>query len=239
MFYIELKRSIHNKTILYLMTVTVLAHIMGWVLPWGLEGIDNISYEYYMFSTYTVFTQFGFLLFGFVTAYFYNKDYRDKNTIFFNAFGMNAYKYYFIKVTVLMLEEFICLLICSIGSLVVFHSNKFFVFGLLFFSAITLQYFMIVGAISLICKNMLLALGISISYWIISIVLISFGGFFKYLAVFDASNSLYSYVEQFLGGKGQIPTTCIEDIAVEFIILILSIIVICTCCRNSWIKKGV
>ena len=69
-------------------------------------------------------------------------------------------------------------------------------FSLLMFSLIVLQYILIVGTISLIFSNLLISLGVSLVYWILSIILVAVGGFFKLVAIFDASNSLYVLVEK-------------------------------------------
>ncbi|MHC3943602.1 ABC transporter permease, partial [Streptococcus thermophilus] len=82
--------------------------------------------------------------------------------------------------------------------------NSFhFMFSLLMFSLIVLQYILIVGTISLIFSNLLISLGVSLVYWILSIILVAVGGFFKLVAIFDASNSLYVLVEKIFS-KGEI-----------------------------------
>lgn len=239
MFYLEFKRSIHNKTIMYLMTVTAAAFVMGWALPFSLEHITAIKYEYYMFSTYTVFTQFGFLLFGFVTSYFFNKDYKDRNTIFYTSFKINTLKYYLIKITILFLEEIICIAAGLIIVGVLFGSFKYFLPCLLLYTVVVLQYFIVVGAISLVFRSLLVSLGISIIYWISSIIIVSFGGICKYFAVFDASNSLYSHVERYFSQGESVPVAVFTDPAIGFGLLIIVVLIIILCTSKKWIIKGI
>lgn len=238
MFYLEFKRSIHNKTIIYLMTVTVVAFVMGWGLPFSLEHITAIEDNYYMFSTYTVFTQFGFLLFGFVTSYFFNKDYKDKNTIFYSCFKINVLKYYMIKISILFIEEIICIAggLLIVG--VLFDSFEYFLPCFLLYTAVVFQYFIVVGAISLIFKSLLISLGASIIYWISSIVIVSFGGICKYFAVFDASNSLYNHVEKYFSQGISVPAVEFTDPVIGFGFLLIAALIIIFGTSKKWIKKG-
>ncbi len=238
MIYLEFKRSIHNKTMIYLITVTTAAFVMGWALPFSLEHITAIRYDYYMFSTYTVFTQFGFLLFGFVTSYFFNKDYKDRNTIFYSYFKINIFKYYLMKVTVLFIEEIICIAggLLIIGAL--FGSFQYFLPCLLLYTVVVFQYFIVVGAISLIFKSLLMSLGISIVYWIGSIVIVSFGGVCKYFAVFDASNSLYGHVEKYFSQGISVPAAEFADPAIGFGLFIIAALILLSGTSKKWILKG-
>lgn len=238
MFYLEFKKSIHNRTIIYLMTVTAVAFVMGWALPFSLEHITDIEYDYYMFSTYTVFTQFGFLLFGFVTAYFFNKDYKDKNTIFYSSFKITVLKYYMIKISILFIEEIICIVVGLLAVGVLFKSFEYFLFCFLLYTAVVFQYFIVVGAISLIFKSLLISLGASIIYWIGSIVIVSFGGICKCFATFDASNTLYNHVEKYFSQGISVPVVefTVPVIGFGFLFIIALIIILCT--SKNWIKKG-
>lgn len=239
MFYLEWKRSIHNKTFFYLMMVTIVAFIMGWALPFGLEHIVAIEFEYYLFSTYTVFTQFGYLLFGFVTAYFFNKDYKDRNMIFYKNFEVGILKYYCMKITVLLIEEMACIGLALLIVGILFKNFEYYIFCFCLYSAVVLQYFLIVGVVSLIFKSLLMELGISIIYWISSIILISFGGIGKYFAAFDASNSLYSHVENYFSQGITIPTMEFINPMMEYIILIFIVVLVVCSLAKEWIRKGI
>lgn len=47
-----------------LIAIIVAIFAMGWILPIGIDKVTRLSYREYLFSTYTVFTQFGFLMFS-------------------------------------------------------------------------------------------------------------------------------------------------------------------------------
>ncbi len=52
--------------------------LLGYFLPIGIDKVKSLSYSQFFFSSYTVATQLGFLLFSFVIAYFINKEYSNK-----------------------------------------------------------------------------------------------------------------------------------------------------------------
>ncbi len=238
MFYLEFKRSIHNKTLIYLITVTAVAFMMGWVLPFSLEHIVYVNFNYYMFSTYTVFTQFGFLLFGFVTAFYFNKDYKDKNTLFYMCFKVSVLRYFIVKVLILLIEESFCIVSGLIIVGIVFNSFEYFFTTFLLYTLIVLQYFVIVGTISIIFGNILSSLGVSIAYWIGSIIVVSLGGICKYAAVFDASNSFYGYVENYFSRKMPFPVNELKTLLIGIGTMIIVAFAIVQASSKSWVKRG-
>ena len=239
MLLMELKRSVHNKSLLFLIMVTVVAFTMGWALPAGLENLDKISYNYYCFSTYTVFTQFGFLLFSFVTAYDFNKVYRNKNTLFYKSFNISSLKFYYLKLGILFFEEILSIAICLFAVSLIFHSFNLYFKCLIIFSIVVFQYFMVVGLFSLLYSNMLVSLGLSITYWLLTVIMITFGDGWKALAVFDSSNDLYVYMEAFFLQKiKNIPSNFLVDILREFLILFLLSLAASYTIRKKWVKKG-
>lgn len=64
-----------------LIAIIVAIFAMGWILPIGIDKVTRLSYREYLFSTYTVFTQFGFLMFSFLVSFFINKVLRKNNFI--------------------------------------------------------------------------------------------------------------------------------------------------------------
>ena len=56
---LELKKTISNKIMIILIAIIVAIFAMGWILPIGIDKVTRLSYREYLFSTYTVFTQFA------------------------------------------------------------------------------------------------------------------------------------------------------------------------------------
>lgn len=240
MLLIEFKKSIHNKMAAYILAITGVAFLLGWVLPVGIDQVESLTYADYIFSTYTVFTQFGFLLFSFGTAYFFNKEYHDKTIIFYQCFKFNSLKLYLSKLFVVLVEEIISLLVYLVIISTLFKSTEFYFDFLLLFTGVVFQYFMITGIISMLFENMLISIGISILYWLVSVIFVTFGGIWKNFAVFDASNDLYVQINRYLVNDiSVIPMENIRTILVELIALFCITILIASLINSRWKKIGV
>ncbi len=240
MFKLELRKSVRNRTLFYIIATVMLSYVLGYILPVGIDKVSSLGLGDFYFSTYTVFTQFGFLIFGFVVVYFFNKDYSEK-TILWNYFsGYQLVQYFYSKFFVLFIEFVISILFANIiVCLTLGFSIFYFLLSTIAFSIIVLQYLLIVGTISVIFSNMLVSIGISLAYWIISIILVAVGGIFKYVAIFDASNSLYTKVTDVMV-KGNI-----QDFSPFYVILpyimvlfIINYVYIKNFTRR-WLKNGV
>ena len=90
---LELK-TISNKIMIILIAIIVAIFAMGWILPIGIDKVTRLSYREYLFSTYTVFTQFGFLMFSFLVSFFINKEYSGKTILFYRMMNTNSLTFY-------------------------------------------------------------------------------------------------------------------------------------------------
>lgn len=103
-----------------------------------------------------------------------------------------------------------------------------------------MQYILIVGTISLISPNVLVSIGISIIYWIGSIILVSINkNIFGVIAPFEASNSMYMSIEKILKNKMNIITLHDVWITFSFFIIVLIInFIILILAKKRWLKLG-
>ena len=170
---LEFKKSISNKILLTLGILFIFLFLLGYFLPVGIDKAKHLSYSQYFFSAYTVATEFGFLLFSFIFAYFINKEYSNKNTLFYKLIGENIFSFFYKKALVLFVECFIFIFLGITIISLVFSNFSHYLLLLILFSLVILQYILIVGTISLISPNVLVSIGISIIYWIGSIILVA------------------------------------------------------------------
>ncbi|YAR63540.1 hypothetical protein ACUIAK_13270 [Bacillus cytotoxicus] len=157
--------------------VIISIFLLGWILPVGIDKVSSISYKEYLFSTYTVFTQFGFLMFAFFVAFFVTREYVNKTILFYKFLSYDSLKFYLNKVFVLITESVCFITLCLIIVSIVFQDFSMFFQMLYLFSCVAIQYILIVSFISLLVPNVLIAIGISLFYWILSVILVSVGGF--------------------------------------------------------------
>ena len=237
---LEFKKSISNKILLTLGILFIFLFLLGYFLPVGIDKAKHLSYSQYFFSAYTVATEFGFLLFSFIIAYFINKEYSNKNTLFYKLIGENIFSFFYKKALVLFVECFIFIFLGITIISLVFSNFSHYLLLLILFSLVILQYILIVGTISLISPNVLVSIGISIIYWIGSIILVAINkNVFGVIAPFEASNSMYMSVEKILNNKmNMINSHDVWTIILFFFIIFIVNFIILISSKNRWLKLG-
>ncbi|MCZ2499355.1 peptide ABC transporter permease [Xylophilus sp. Kf1] len=237
---LEFKKSISNKILLTLGILFIFLFLLGYFLPVGIDKAKHLSYSQYFFSAYTVATEFGFLLFSFIIAYFINKEYSNKNTLFYKLIGENIFSFFYKKVLVLFVECFIFIFLGITIISLVFSNFSHYLLLLILFSLVILQYILIVGTISLISPNVLISIGISIIYWIGSIILVAINkNVFGVIAPFEASNSMYMSIEKILNNKmNMINSHDVWTIILFFFIIFIVNFIILISSKNRWLKLG-
>ncbi|MDT3958873.1 peptide ABC transporter permease [Staphylococcus kloosii] len=237
---IEFKKTLSNYIILIVGILFSFLFLLGYFLPVGIDKVKHLTYEEYFFSAYTVATEFGFLLFSFVIAYFINKEYANKNILFYKLIGENIFSFFYKKIAVLFIESLFFIFIAITVISIIFSNFSQYHILLILFSLVILQYILIVGTISVVSPNVLISIGISIVYWIGTIILVAVDkSKFGILAPFEASNTLYGSVEKLL--KGDIlflSTKDIVSICIYFLIIFILNCLILILCRKRWLKLG-
>ena len=237
---LEFKKSISNKILLTLGILFIFLFLLGYFLPVGIDKAKHLSYSQYFFSVYTVATEFGFLLFSFIIAYFINKEYSNKNTLFYKLIGENIFSFFYKKALVLFVECFIFIFLGITIISLVFSNFSHYLLLLILFSLVILQYILIVGTISLISPNVLVSIGISIIYWIGSIILVAINkNVFGVIAPFEASNSMYMSIEKILNNKmNMINSHDVWTIILFFFIIFIVNFIILISSKSRWLKLG-
>jgi putative peptide transport system permease protein len=177
----------------------LLLFLLGYFLPVGIDKVSDVTYDMFFFSSYTVATEFGFMLFSFVVAFFINREYSNKNILFYKLIGENIYSFFYKKIAVLFIE---CFAFIALGILIIsliYHNFSHFTLLLFLFSAVILQYILIIGTISMLCPSILISIGVSIIYWITSVILVAVSTkVFGFIAPFEAGNTMYSRIDRVL-----------------------------------------
>lgn len=237
---LEFKKSIANKIVLILGVLFTFLFLLGYFLPVGIDKVKSLNYGQYFFSAYTVATEFGFLLFSFIIAYFINKEYSNKNILFYKLIGDNVFSFFYKKVAILFVE---CLIFIIAGITIIsliFSDFSHYILLIILFSLVVLQYILIVGTISILSPNILISIGFSIIYWIGSIILVAVNkNIFGILAPFEASNSLYQSIENVLNNKIKfINSHDIMTIVLFFLLIFIVNFIILIIAKKRWLKLG-
>ncbi|MDR1605788.1 MAG: hypothetical protein LBS41_01610 [Streptococcaceae bacterium] len=238
MFRIEMKKIAKSTTLSYFALITTVVFVLGWALPVGLDHVSNLSIGAYLYSTYTVVTQFGFLLYGFGIVNFFNKDYAEKTIMFYHFQKIPSIRYFVTKIAILdcslLLLNFLALSVTAL----IFHDFSLLLgmSGLL--TIVFVQYSIVVGIFALLFSNMLSAIGSAIAFWLISVICVTTIFPLNKIAYFDASNQFYIKVEQWLNGNGSVANNFPQIIVFIGILLIIGLIV-AKLNQNQWLKNGV
>jgi len=237
---IEFMKSLFNKVFLFLALIFVLSFLIGWYLPIGIEKVEKLDYRDYLFSTYTVFTQFGFLMFSFIIAFFVNKEYSNKTILFYRLLNYNSVKFFLNKIYVLIVESVLLVMIMLTIVSVVYQNFSLFPLMMFLLTTVVAQYIIIIGLISFLSRNILLSIGLSIAYWILTCVLVSNSSSLSFLAIFDASNKLYAHVDHVFKTGNDFISSSNSLLIISYIgCLLLLSIVISTLTNRRWLKLGI
>ena len=237
---LEFRKSLSNKIILILGILFCFLFLLGYFLPIGIDKVKHLSYSEYFFSAYTVATEFGFLLFSFVISYFINKEYSNKNILFYKLIDENIFSFFYKKVAIFFIECFLFIVLGLTLISILFSNFSHYFLLLILFSLVILQYILIIGTISIVSPNVLISIGLSIVYWIGSIILVAINkNRFGLIAPFEASNSMYMSIEDILNNKiALIPSHDILTILLFFILLFIINFVILLLSKKRWLKLG-
>lgn len=232
---LEFKRSLYNKTAFFIFLVHFICFGLGIILPIGMDHIKELTNIDFLFSLYTVYTQFGVMFFCFIGAYILNLDYHNHYTVFYNKFNINLVKNIFNKIVVFFTESIISIVILMLIMGIYFHNFKFMLLFIGLILLILYQDFVFITIVNLFTNNLLILIGISFFCWLFSVALVSLGGIFKYVNVFDASNTNYSLVNDLLLGKYQhLPTIFCQNIIIELLWLTIIFIIVIFIRRKYW-----
>ncbi|HCV8137020.1 TPA: peptide ABC transporter permease [Staphylococcus aureus] len=208
---LEFKKSISNKIIYTLGVLFIFLFLLGYFLPIGIDKVKSLSYSQFFFSSYTVATQLGFLLFSFVIAYFINKEYSNKNILFYKLIGDNIFTFFYKKVAVLFFECLVFIILSITIISIIYSDFSHYLLLIILFSLVILQYILVA-----INKNI-----------------------FGIVAPFEASNTMYRAVEKILNNESTFicPTEIINTVSFFVLLFIVNTIVLLLS-RKRWLKIG-
>lgn len=238
---IELKRSIRNNFYIYFSLVNILNIILGYILLVTIDGVENPSFELMIESVYTVYTQFGILIFSVFIIMQYYVDYKEKTICFYRTLGYSASRYWLSKIGMIIIatvsgSAIVSLIICiAYTRLVELHIVFFKI------ESVMIYYVLISSILGFIFDNFLTAFFVNIFLWISGIVLSSTSPFMKYFAYYDASNSNFKkFISCIKGGyeKKELLYNIVEGYLYNIIIFILCLLIVC-CFSRRWIKNGI
>ena len=237
----ELKRGLRSKFIILFVLTNALCVLLGLILLVTIDKVEVIIFHNLFESVYTVFTQFGSLLFSAIIITQFYIDYKEKNVYFYSKLGLSPLKYYISKVLMIVVISIfstglVSFLVCIRGA-----SLMEFMVVFLKIECVMIYYILVVSAISFVIPNFLVAFFVNFALWIIGIITSSIGSVFEYCAFFDASNNDYKVLMEFIDDKVSIDSFALQiasDYAFIFVVFIICMCVVCLF-RKRWYINGI
>lgn len=234
----EINRSINNRSYLFCITTVVLSFILGYILLVSIDNVDTVTLKQLFFSTYTVFTQFGPMLFPIVIIYSISSDYKEKNILFYRVLGIGAKQYYLRKLGTILLW-FSCAIAFVIVVVCIMYSDfsQFWIM-LMYYENSIVYIILIASLLAFIFKDMLASFCMNLLLWISSVVLLTVLPKLYYIAYFDASNIMYKNLQKYLESSNikylAIGQSCLYNLTLFGIVFGL----VCVFSKR-WTKNGI
>lgn len=90
----EIKKNIRNKYWVFCIITVGICFFLGYFLLASLDKITHPSVQELYNSIYTVYTEFGMLIFPVLILQTFSSDYKNKNILFYKLLGYNWLRYF-------------------------------------------------------------------------------------------------------------------------------------------------
>ncbi|HGA3814114.1 TPA: hypothetical protein ACGWSB_002075 [Streptococcus agalactiae] len=235
----EIKRSVRNNFFLFYLGIGLLFILLGYILLITIDKVSNVTFSDLSLSVYTVFSQFGPMIYTALIITLISSDYKDKNIVFYKETGNNSVKYFLKKVGIVLLISIITSFLVSSIICILYNELEMLLPYFLKLEAVLLSFGILNLIIIFIFKKFTKSFFINLFLWIIGIVLAGTSDKLSFLAHFDASMKNYEIFEKIVDKKILNPYTLVlEDYLFVFIILVISVI-ISYIFRKRWWKNGI
>ncbi|MDD7306031.1 MAG: hypothetical protein PUG67_05530 [Peptoniphilaceae bacterium] len=235
----EIKRAFRNKFFLFYFGVGLLFILLGYILLITIDKVTNITYSDISLSVYTVFSQFGPMIYTALTITLISSDYKDKNIVFYREMGNNSVKYFLKKVGIIFIISFITSIFVACIISLFYKELSMLLPYFLKLEAVLLSFGIINLIVVFIFKDFTKSFFINLFLWIGGIVLAGTNKKLSFLAYFDASMKNYNTFEQIIDKKILNPYALVANDYL-FVIIILAISLIFSYIfMKRWWKNGI
>lgn len=234
----ELRKNIKNCYFLYYMLTVAICFILGYVLLVSLDKISHPTQGELYVSIYTVFTQFGMLIFSVLIIQTFAADYKGKNILFYKLMGYNWFRFFLGKVGVLLLW----LSIATLGGIFLisglYRDFSYTLPTMFYFESVLIYEVLLASMWGFLFKNIIGAYVSNFAFWLIAMIVSIANSKLSFLARYDASNPVFLRFNQYYNTHKSdyldIAGNCVYSIALLGIVLLILYIF-----RKRWEKNGI
>lgn len=237
---IEIRRLLNSKYMFIILGLVSLCYVLGYILLVTIDHVTVNTIEQLFESTYTVFTQFGMLIFSPLVISLFSNDYKEKNILFYQSAGWSAAKYYICKLAVLLAGFTTAIIAVTVVVAAIFRNFSILHVMLSYYWFTTVCFIIEISLWAFLFKNFIIAFFVNFLLWITLTVVSAIGGVFQYAAYYDASAPLYNNLMLFLDGKPceSVMGLCLRSGIYDLCIFAIVYVLICIF-RKWWKKNGI
>ena len=229
---------VKNKYLLFCSITVCVCFALGYILLASLDKITHPSIEELYNSIFTVYTEFGMLIFPVLTIQLFSNDYKNKNILFYKLLGYGWLKFFLSKAIVslvfLGVPTYLGIVIVSIV-----YQKFVYVGVMLFYFTCVLVYEVFLTCLwGFLLKNMMAGYVVNFVYWPFSLIMSSINSKLFYLAYYDAANRTYKNFMEYLKNQNSSYLSIGEDLvySVGVITVVLAIVFVF---RKRWERNGI
>lgn len=234
----EVKKYLRNKFFLFSVITVGVCFFLGYFLLVSLDKIvyPNIAELYY--SIFTVYTEFGMLIFPVLILYTFSNDYKNKNILFYKLMGYDFVKYFLEKLIInvcsISIPTIFGLLIVGI----IYKDFSYLSIMILYFESVICFQILLECLWGFLFKSMMVGYMVNFVYWLFSIIFASATEKLSFFARYDAANNVYLNLGEYFNTRN----TNILDIQGNVMFTIFEFVIILSfICffRRRWEKNGI
>ncbi len=239
---IELTILKNSKIGLIIIGCCLACLVFAFVLLVGIDGYppSEVSIDILQYSVYTVYTQFGFLLFSVMPIYLITSDYKEKTIVFYKKMKYTAVTYILKKLLSISmffaLGSFLVVVISAIYYMSLDNALLLF----LKMANVTIYYLEISILFAYFLGHFIKAFAGGFFFWISSMIVVTTNphGVSRFFAYYDALLERHESFEVILATRAMGDISVLYELAYNIVIGI-GIVALVAVFRKRWVQYGV
>lgn len=234
----EIRKNIRNKYWAFCIITVGICFFLGYFLLASLDKITHPSVQELYNSIYTVYTEFGMLIFPVLVLQTFSSDYKNKNILFYKLLGYDWLRYFLGK----LLVNFVFISVPTIIGLIVvsaiYMDFCYLAVMIFYFESVICFQILLECLWGFLFRNMMVGYMANFAYWLFSIVFATANPRLSFFARYDAANIVYERLGQYFNSSN----TAYLDIGGNIfytVIVFVVIIGITYLFRKRWEKNGI
>lgn len=234
----EVKKYLRNKFFLFSVITVDVCFFWGYFLLASLDKIVYPSIAELYNSIFTVYTEFGMLIFPVLILYTFSNDYKNKNILFYKLMGYDFMKYFLEKLIInicsISIPTIFGLLIVGI----IYDDFSYLSIMILYFESVICFQILLECLWGFLFKSMMVGYMVNFVYWLFSIIFATATEKLSFFARYDAANNVYLNLGEYFNTHN----TNILDIQGNVMFTIFEFVIILSFIwffRRRWEKNGI